>query len=177
MKASRVALTLSSLAIVLAACGAPPTAATLVTLGLKAQLSGDLAKAEDNYLQAIKLDANNAVAHYDLGTVYDRHANQSQAVTEYTAALVIDPTFTDAMFNLAVDTAATDPSSAKELYLKVVTGQPGYAAAWLNLGFILMGEGNTSGARADWTKAIALDASLAARIPSTPTPTARTTKS
>ncbi len=165
----RAGVGLGLLAVVLAACGTPQSATTLVALGLKAQLSGDLTTAEDNYQQAIKLDANNMVAHYDLGTIYDRHGNTSLAVGEYTAALTIDPTFTDALFNLAVDTAATDPASAKTLYLKVVAGQPSFAAAWLNLGFILEDEGDASAAHADWSKAVVLDPSLATRIPRTPT--------
>ncbi len=168
MKTTRVALVLGLLATLLAACGTPPTATTLVALGLEAQLAGDLTTAQDNYQQAIKLDANSAVAHYDLGTVYDRHGKTSLAVGEYTAAVVIDPTFTDALFNLAVGTAPTNPSSAKELYLKVVSEQSGFAAAWLNLGFILQTEGNASGARADWSKAVVIDPSLASRIPHSP---------
>ncbi len=166
----RAAVGLSVLAIALAACGTPQTATTLVTLGLKAQLAGDLTTAEDNYLQAIKLDTNNSVAHYDLGTIYDRHGDTSLAVGEYTSALVIDPTFTDALFNLAVDTAAANPTGAKALYLKVVSAQPSYAAAWLNLGFILQAEGDTSEARVDWSKAVVLEPSLATRLPSGSTP-------
>ncbi|HEY6469457.1 MAG TPA: tetratricopeptide repeat protein [Candidatus Dormibacteraeota bacterium] len=169
MKATLCGSALCLSVAVLAACGATQSATTLVSLGLKAQLSGDLTTAEDNYEQAIKLDANNMIAHYDLGTLYDRHGNTSLAVGEYTAALTIDPTFTDALFNLAVDTAAKDPSSAKTLYLKVVAGQPSFAAAWLNLGFILESEGKASAARADWSKAVVLDPSLATRIPHTPT--------
>jgi Tfp pilus assembly protein PilF len=164
------------LSAVLAACGTPQTATTLVARGLKAQLSGDLTTAEDNYQQAIELDANNMVAHYDLGTIYDRHGETSLAVEQYTAALVIDPTFTDASYNLAVDTAATNPSSAKDLYLKVVSEQPSFAAAWLNLGFILEAEGDTSGAHADWSKAVVLDPSLATRIPRAPTTAVATPK-
>jgi len=174
VKPIRAAVGLSLLAVVVVACGTPQTATTLVTLGLKAQLAGDLTTAEDNYVQAIKLDTNNAVAHYDLGTIYDRNGKTSLAVGEYTAALVIDPTFTDALFNLAVDTAATNASSAKVLYLKVVSAQPSFAAAWLNLGFILQAEGDTSAARTDWSKAVVLDPSLATRVPSARTPAAAT---
>jgi Tfp pilus assembly protein PilF len=174
VKPIRAAVGLSLLAIIVVACGTPQTATTLVTLGLKAQLAGDLTTAEDNYVQAIKLDTNNAVAHYDLGTIYDRNGKTSLAVGEYTAALVIDPTFTDALFNLAVDTAAADPTNAKVLYLKVVSAQPSFAAAWLNLGFILQAEGDTSAARTDWSKAVVLDPSLATRVPSARTPAAAT---
>jgi Flp pilus assembly protein TadD len=165
------------LAIGLAGCGAPPTATSLVSQGLKAQLAGDASTAESTYQQAIKLDPNNAVAHYDLGTVYDRQGSRAQAVEEYTTTLVIEPTFTDALFNLAVDTTSTDPAGAAKLYLRVVALQPGFAAAWLNLGFILQSQGDASAARSDWAKAVALDASLASHVPApSPSPTASTPK-
>ncbi len=153
------------LAIGLAACGTPTTAASLVTQGLKAQLAGDESTAESTYQQAIRLDPNNAVAHYDLGTVYDRQGSRALAVTEYTKTLVIDPTFTDALFNLAVDTATSDPSGAQKLYQRVLAEDPGFAAAWLNVGFILRSEGKIAEARADWARAVALDASLKSHVP------------
>jgi hypothetical protein len=52
-----------------------------------------------------------------------------------------------------------------------LTLQPSFAAAWLNVGFILQGEGKAAEARADWAKAVALDASLASHVP-TPAPAA-----
>ncbi len=162
-------LAVSALVIGLAACGSPPTASSLVSEGLKAQLAGDDSTAASTYEQAIKLDPNNAVAHYDLGTVYDRQGDRSQAESQYSATLVIEPTFTDALFNLADDTASSDPANAATLYQQVLTLQPSFAAAWLNLGFILQGEGQAAEAKADWAKAIALQASLASRIP-TPSP-------
>jgi tetratricopeptide (TPR) repeat protein len=144
---------------------------TLVAQGLRAQLSGNVSTAENEYRQAITLDQNNKIAHYDLGTVYDKQGNVTQAVGEYRATLVIDPTFTDALFNLAVDTAGSDAGGAAQLYFKVLSLQPTFAAAWLNVGFILQGEGKVGEAKADWAKAAALDPSLAARVPS-PEPTA-----
>jgi Flp pilus assembly protein TadD len=175
------ALALGPVLVVIAACGSshatPAQAATtLVTQGLKAQLSGDLATAASDYQQAIHLDGTNMVAHYDLGTVYDQQRSSAQAVSEYQAALVIDPTFPDALFNLAVDTAGTNPQSASVLYSRVVSLQPKYAAAWLNLGFALMTQGDGVQAKADWAKAIALDPTLASRLPKT-TPTPATTPS
>jgi tetratricopeptide (TPR) repeat protein len=172
------------LLLVLAACGSqgtPAQSATgLVTQGLKAELGGDLTTAESDYRQAIALDANNDIAHFDLGTVYDEQRNTTQAVEEYQTALVIAPNFTDALFNLAVDTAGSDAPSAMELYSKVVALQPSFAAAWLNLGFALESQGNTTAAKADWAKAVALEPSLASRIPKTaaspsPVPTASPT--
>jgi tetratricopeptide (TPR) repeat protein len=170
VKTKPLALAAALLTIGVAACGTPPTAQSLVSQGLKAQLAGDESTAESTYQQAIKLDPNNAVAHYNLGTVYDRQGNTSQAVTEYTATLVISPSFTDALFNLAVDTATSDPAGAQRLYLRVLALQPTFAAAWLNLGFIVRDEGKLAEAKTDWAKAVALDASLASHVP-TPAPT------
>jgi len=173
------ALALGPILVGVMGCGSPHStpaqaATTLVTQGLKAQLSGDLATATSDYQQAIHLDATNMVAHYDLGTVYDQQRSSAQAVSEYQAALVIDPTFPDALFNLAVDTAGSNPESASVLYSRVVSLQPSFAAAWLNLGFALMTQGDGVQAKADWAKAIALDPTLASRLPKTtpaPTPT------
>jgi tetratricopeptide (TPR) repeat protein len=148
-------------------------AAALVTKGLEAQLAGDLATAQSDYQQATQLDHTNKFAYYDLGTVYDKQGNKAQAILDYQTVFQIDPNFVDALFNLGVDTTASDPVSAEQLYLKVVRLQPTFAAAWLNLGFILQSTGNLNQAKADWAKAVSLDPSLRSRIPTpSPSPTA-----
>ena len=140
-------------------------ASDLVAQGLKAELSGDLAAAKNDYEEAIRLDGNNLFAHYDLGTVDDRQGAKTDAVREYQTALTIDPNFTQALFNLAIDTASSDPQGAEALYRKALSLQPDWATAWLNLGFVLQSEGKAAEAKADWAKAVSLDASLASRIP------------
>jgi hypothetical protein len=140
-------------------------ASDLVTQGLKAELSGDLLAAENDYLEAIQLDRNNLLAHYDLGTIYDKQGKKAEAVHEYQTAVSLGPNFAQALFNLAVDTASSDPHGAEALYRHVVSLQPTWATAWLNLGFVLQSEGKFGEAKADWAKAILLDASLASRIP------------
>jgi Tfp pilus assembly protein PilF len=173
----RSVLAISTFAVLLVACGAPGaskvSATSLITQGLKAQLSGDASTAKSDYLQAIHLSPNNDIAHFDLGTVYDQQRSTVLAEEEYQLALVIAPNFTNALFNLAVDTAGSNPPSAELLYTKVVTLQPKFAAAWLNLGFAVLAEGKTIAAQTDWAKAILLDPSLASRLPkTTPTPSA-----
>jgi tetratricopeptide (TPR) repeat protein len=162
-----------------AACGAgqgtpAQQAAALVTKGLEAQLAGDLASAQSDYEQATQLDHTNKYAYYDLGTVYDKQGNKVQAIQDYQTTLVIDPNFVDALFNLAVDTTASDPSGAERLYRKVIALQPTLASGWLNLGFVLLSEGNGAGARSAWAKAVSLDPTVASRIPS-PSPSASAT--
>jgi tetratricopeptide (TPR) repeat protein len=162
------ALTLLPL-LAVAACGATGTptqqAATLVTKGLEAQLAGDFSTAQSDYQQAIQLDHSNKYAHYDLGTIYDKQGNKTQAIQEYQTTLGLDPNFADALFNLAVDTAVADPPGAETLYKKVLALQPTWAAAWLNLGFVLVGEGKEGEGRAAWARATSLDPTLASRIP------------
>jgi Flp pilus assembly protein TadD len=178
---NRSVLAISTFAVLLVACGAPAaakvSATSLITQGLKAQLSGDASTAKSDYLQAIHLSPNNDIAHFDLGTVYDQQRNTVLAEQEYRLALVIAPNFTNALFNLAVDTAGTNPPSAELLYTKVVTLQPKFAAAWLNLGFALLAQGKTSAAHADWAKAILLNPALASRLPKTTPSPASTPKS
>ena len=111
------------------------------------------------------------MAHYDLGTIDDLQGDTVEAVEQYTATIDINPSFADALFNLAVDTAGASPANAEQLYLKVVSLQPSFAAAWLNLGFVLQREGNMDEARADWARAVSLDRTLASRLP-TPAPSA-----
>lgn len=165
-----------------AACGGSQgtpaqQAAALVTKGLEAQLAGDLSTAQSDYQQATQLDHTNKFAYYDLGTVYDKQGNRVQAIQDYQTTLVIDPNFVDALFNVAVDTTASNPSGAEQLYRKVISLQPTLASAWLNLGFVLMSEGNAVEARADWAKAVSLDPSVASRIPSpSPSPSAKSPK-
>jgi hypothetical protein len=55
----------------------------------------------------------------------------------------------------------------------VLTLQPSFAAAWLNLGFLLQAEDKTAEAKADWARAVALEPSLASRLPAKPAPTAQ----
>lgn len=155
------------------ACGSSGTPAqqstNLVTKGLAAQLAGDLSTARSDYQQAIQLNNSNKFAHYDLGTIYGRQGNITQAVQEYQTTLGLDPNFVDALFNLAVDAAVSNPPSAEQLYRKVIALQPGNASAWLNLGFVLQGEAKAAEAKTDWAKATSLDPSLVSRIP-TPSP-------
>ena len=159
----------SLLATAAAGCGSastgPQAANNDISAGLRAQLSGDLATAQTDYMNAIHADGTSSLAYYDLGTVYDAQGNHQQAASEYQAAININPNYADALYNLAVDTAASNPSNAEQLYRQVVADQPNYAAAWLNLGFLLMAEGKNDEARADWQKAVMLQPSLASRLP------------
>lgn len=162
---------LTVVGVMVGACGSTASsspsgnAADLLKQGLQAQLAGNLSTAESDYKKVIQLDSRNKWAHYNLGTVYDQQGMKSQAISEYQTTLSIDQNFTNAIFNLAVDTATADPPGAEALYRRVIAIDPQRATAWLNLGFVLLAEGKSDEARANWDKAIAIDPSLTSRIP------------
>lgn len=141
------------------------TSSDLVSAGIAAQKAGNLATALHEYAAALQIDPADSPAYFDLGTVYDAQGRHAQAEAEYRAAVAVNPTFVFALFNLAVDTAPSDPQGAEALYRKVVTLQPSWAGAWLNLGFVLQSEGRSADARAAWAMAVSIDPSLGTRVP------------
>lgn len=137
----------------------------LVNAGVKAQAIGNTAQAADNYHKALSLDPRNKFAYFDLG-VMDQNAGRNQsAELNYRTALQYDPNFVGPMYNLAVLRTETAPAEAIDLYKKVIAVEPGYAAAHLNLGFLLIAAGKKPEGKAELDRAVALDPSFASRIP------------
>ena len=60
------------------------------------------AKAEQDFKHAIKLNADNAEAHDDLGVIIARRGEYKQALQHFNAAVSIDPTYFKAYHNLAM---------------------------------------------------------------------------
>ena len=168
---------LTLLLLVTAACGSGTPAATeaqrandLVNAGLKAQAAGRMTEAADDYHKALALDPRNKVAYYDLGVIDQAAGQNTIAELEYRMAIQYDPKFTDAIYNLAVLRTQAAPAEAISLYRQVITFQSTYAAAHLNLGFLLIAAGQKVEGKAELDRAVALNPSLESRIP-TPTPT------
>ena len=86
--------------------------------------------------------------------------------TGYRIALTIDPDFVPALFNLAIlRTSSGGDREAIDLYRQVIQIDEGYAAAHLNLGFLLIDNGQEKEGKAELAIAVGLDATLADRIP------------
>jgi len=167
--AGRAVLSAVALALVLsAACGSPSDAdraAKFVATGLRTQAEGKAAEAARNYREALVYDPTNKFAYYNLGLLAQNTGNLAVAELEYKLALTTDPAFVPALFNLGTVLSPTDPAQAVVVYQRLIAVNPGYAAAHLNLGFVLKQVGRTTEARKEFDRAVALDPSLRRRIP------------
>jgi tetratricopeptide (TPR) repeat protein len=146
-----------------------------VNEGLAAHEAGDLQAAEDAYRRALELDPQNQFAYYNLGVIRQAQGDLEDAETNYRIAVGIDPDFAAALFNLAIIRA--DAGAAEEaigLYEHIVEVTPIedadpatvrlVAAAHLNLGFLLIDQGDEAAGQAELDEAVRLDPTLEERI-------------
>jgi tetratricopeptide (TPR) repeat protein len=147
----------------------------LLQQGLEAQAAGDLAAAEDAYLQVIQLDPQNKFAYYNLGVIEQSRGELPAAESHYRTTLGLDPDFVPALFNLAIlRTEADFAEEATTLYEHLIevtpieTASPEdvklVAAAHLNLGFLLIEQGREGLGQKELDEAVRLDPSLEGRI-------------
>jgi tetratricopeptide (TPR) repeat protein len=149
---------------VLVACGGGASTdreSTLLNAGLKAQADHRLAQADADYLAVLKLDGSNRTAWYDLGVIAQQQGYADDARHDYRQALVVDPHYVPALYNLGTLEAVTSPTMAVRLYRQVVKLTPGDAAAHYNLGLALKSLGHAKEGTAEIAKAVTLDPSLA----------------
>jgi tetratricopeptide (TPR) repeat protein len=74
---------------------------TYVNLGMIAELEGNFAEAQQNYLKAASLNGSSAYAHYCLAMLYERMDLFDEAIAAYDDALHGDPNYLKALFNVA----------------------------------------------------------------------------
>jgi tetratricopeptide (TPR) repeat protein len=79
----------------------PGSVSLLVSFGVAARGSGDVAVAESAFREAISRDPENAVSHYDLGVVLRDAGNIDEAIASLREAVRIDPALAPAHNNLA----------------------------------------------------------------------------
>lgn len=137
----------------------------LITAGKASQEKGQPRQAASLYAKAVADDPTNAVALYDLGDL-DQVAFGKDAAAEaaYQRALVVDPRFVDARFNLAILQSARRPASAIADYKTIIGIDPDDADAYLNLGFLLRASGRTAESAIAFHDAVTLDPGLRARM-------------
>lgn len=81
----------------------------LAALADSAYVDDNFLRAEELYLQALKLGGSSSVLFYNLGNTYYRQGNLGKAIVNYERALKIDPTNADARRNLEfVNSKITD---------------------------------------------------------------------
>lgn len=132
------------------------------------QKAGDISEAQKEYLSIIAINPVNYYAYYDLGLIYQDTNHPAPATVDYEKALLVDPTFQPALYNLAVLETSSDPTSAIDLYQQLQALHPHNAdAVAFNLGLLYIQTGHQSAGVAELKYALTLDPALASRLPST----------
>jgi Tfp pilus assembly protein PilF len=176
-----IVTSVAALALALSACGAPAAAqqsdaqkaAVQLNLGLAAHQAGRTAEAAAAYRKAIALDPQNKWAHYNLGLIEQNAGQAAAAEADYRAVLASDPGFIGALYNLAILRTTPAPDEAADLYRRAIAIAPNMGSAHLNLGFLLIGQGQKAQGQAELDKAVAIEPTLAQRIPKPAVTTAK----
>jgi tetratricopeptide (TPR) repeat protein len=137
---------------------------------MAAHKSGRLGEAAQDYQKALVYDPKNQWAHYNLGLIEQLQGQNAAAVADYRAALAMDPNLVSAIYNMAILRAGPAPLEAIELYRRAIGVQPDMALAHLNLGFLLIAQGQQAEGTAELNQAVKLDPSLKPRLPHSATP-------
>lgn len=168
----RGALVAGLLAALLSACSgdepqeAPSSAAekaaiaALVDQGVSALNTGNTEVAATAFEQALELDEDQAVAHYNLGLIAQQGGNDAAAAARYDAALKVDGAYGPALYNRAILWETEDLDKAIALYRKAIEAQPDHAPAYMRLGFALVHQGKNDEAAPFLEKGVALDPAM-----------------
>lgn len=116
---------------------------------------GDMKKAREQYLSALKLQPFDTNTLYNLGNTYIEEGNAPEAIKIFTKVLRLNPLDSDALFNLAyADDQNGNTAAAKEMYTKVLELQPQSNDAHFQLGNIFRLEGRCQEAAKHYTQVI-----------------------
>jgi tetratricopeptide (TPR) repeat protein len=147
----------------------------LLDAGVTALKAGNIAGAKADFNAVIRNDQsdkylNNNIAYYDLGVIAQTQGKKSEAETDYKSAIVLDPNYPAAEYNLAIEESSGDPQDAIALYRKVIATNPTDVNAIYNLGLLLYQTGQKTEGEALLTQAIKMTPSLAKKVPGGVTP-------
>jgi predicted TPR repeat methyltransferase len=102
----------------------------------------DLAGAAAGFEQVLQLDANHALAHYQLGNVRRDQGRYADAERHFRLALALSPAHAETHNNLGVIQQVTGRlDEAVASYRRAVQAKPTLTQAYLNLGRLLMQQG------------------------------------
>jgi tetratricopeptide (TPR) repeat protein len=134
--------------------------------GLKAHAAAVLDEAAADYRKMLVYDPRNKFAYYNFGVIELTQGQGGSPESDDRIALTIDPNFVPALFNLAIlRTSSRGDREAIDPYRQVIHIDEAYAAAHLNLGFLLLDSGQERQGNAELAIAVGLDPTLADRIP------------
>jgi alpha-1,2-mannosyltransferase len=144
-----------------------PTGATevLIKRGTAALNSGHTGKAKLDFESAVHQDSADPDAIFDVGVVDQRLGQVAAAQDAYQRALLLDPRFTSALFNLALLDYKSEPQTAIDLYRRILRIKPGDVNTEYNLGLLLIESGQQADGEQLLKSAVGSDPGLASRLP------------
>ena len=161
-----------ALALTLAGCGskAALTPPQKLDAGIAAFSQGNYNEARSDYKAVLKDDPSNKyglnkIAWYDLGVLDQKAGDAAAARSEYQQALLIDPKYPNALYNLAVLETSTSPANAVSLYRQALALAPTNPNIRWNLGLLLYRRGHTAQGVALLKSAIKIDPGIAVKLP------------
>jgi len=111
---------------------------------------------QPSYQQTITdIPVGTAQEYYNRGNIYGKKGNLTQAISDYTKAIEINPIFTEAYYNRG-NTYEKQGNLTQAIsdYTKAIETNPKYAAAYCNRGNVYQTQGNLPLAIADYNKAL-----------------------
>jgi predicted O-linked N-acetylglucosamine transferase (SPINDLY family) len=138
-------------------------AEALTDLGNQKKSAGALGDAVKLYRRAIRHDARNALAWYNLGVAHGAAGRPRRSKTCYEIALVLNPSFPDASYNLGIRLSEEgDLDRALVCYEQAAALHPGHVAALNNMGGVYALQGRIDEARDAVRRALAIEPGNAA---------------
>jgi tetratricopeptide (TPR) repeat protein len=159
--------------------GAETTPADLLKLGLEQGQAGNFDAAKATFEKLLDAEADNKFAWFNLGYIAQSRNQADEAISNYDKALAADANYKPALYNKAIALEGKAPTTAIDIYRKVVSIDDKSSTAYLRLGMLLSQSGEDAAARDAFKAAIRLDKGLTSAVPAKyrPTPTARSSTS
>lgn len=142
---TKLAAVIGALTLMLTGCSSDQPSAepsALMSEALAAQGAGDTATTKAK-LEAVIANADIVkdqelvvTAYFNLGVLAQSANDTENAIINYKKALVIDPSYSPALFNIAVASTAINPTAAMTYYGIILSMSPKDANSLYNLGLL-----------------------------------------
>lgn len=145
-----------------AAAAGPARARTLLTIGSEHARRGDLARAEEAFRQALRVEPGNPVAERNLGVIAQARGDLAGAERHLRAAVALAPGVKESWTYLAgLLLEEGRPAEAEAAARHALQIDPEHAPALVGLAAVRLGEGDAEAARRLLERAAAADPALA----------------
>ncbi|MCG5453326.1 MULTISPECIES: tetratricopeptide repeat protein [Micromonospora] len=155
--------------------GGTETPADLLKLGLEQGQAGNFDAAKATFEKLLDAEADNKFAWFNLGYIAQSRNQADEAISNYDKALEADANYKPALYNKAIVLEGKAPTTAIDIYRKIVSIDNKASTAYLRLGMMLSQSGEDATARDAFKTAIRLDKGLTSAVPAKyrPTPTSK----